>query len=182
MLAAWISGAGIFIYFMINILPLFSKMPLTNLTIIIIANLIYAICIPLAVFLLNEISTVRKNALRLGTGAIVWISICIAFTSITLILMIASGSANVVMLILPVLGIIGYIMLLCRVRSGFLISFFAVCITSFINIEMYIIQNMLAAALSLLGFLNPIITWLLIRKSWNDGMAPGTQQNQLMYR
>lgn len=180
-ITAWISSICIFIYSIITIIPQASHMPVLNLVFTIILDVLYIAPLIVCVYLLNSLSSIKRNPMRIGTGAIVWLSICIALTAAVLVLMIVNTNVfNVVSLIFSLLGITGYILIICGRRTGFLISVFSVSITLSLNIILYLGQNTLAAALSLLGLLNPIITWLLIRNAWMDRNSSG-QRNYMQY-
>lgn len=167
-ITAWICSAGILIYFIIVLIPQFPHIPPKNLMITIVNDIICVMCLPICVHLLDALSSIKRNTIKVSTGAIVWLSICIAFTTLILIPMLYTNTFNVISLIFSLLGITGYILILCRNRAGFLISVFSVGMTVFLNIQIYLGQDMLTACLSLLGFINPLITWLLIRDAWND--------------
>lgn len=165
-LAAWLSCAGILFYFIYAILPQLFRMPAKNIAYTVIPDVIYVICLPICGYLLNSLSSLKSRKFNIGTGAIVWISICLGLTSLAAIFVLIGGVSSIMTMIFPIFSIVAFILLLCKIRAGFLLSVFGVSMTVFLNIEIYMTQNLTTAIFSVLAYLNPTITWLLIRNAW----------------
>lgn len=165
-ITAWICGAGLFIYQIILFIPQLGRIPAQYAIYTIISYIIRIACLVFIVYLLNALVSLKTEKILLTTGAKVWLSICIGFTALMLILSLAAGPFYIVILILPLMGITGYILLLCKIRSGFLLSLFAVALTVAISINLSIISRNAAYLVSIVGIINPTITWALIYNSW----------------
>jgi len=108
---------------------------------------------------------------KLSTGAIIWCWICLVLNFVVPTLLIQAydmgggGSEGLPLLIVgAVVGglcAVGYIVLLVGKKVGFFILCGSAAVSAILSI---VAMNIPQAAL---GFINPFITWLLIKGRWN---------------
>lgn len=164
---AWICGGGIFISYMVIWLPILTQMPPQGFIYTILGGILRAGCMIITIYLLNTLCTMKTLLIDISTGALIWLIISITATTLITFLQLGSVTFHLVLIIYQLLACIGYLLLLCKARPGFLLSLFSIGISILVNIDISILYGSAAFLLSsLLGVINPAITWALIEKAW----------------
>ncbi len=134
---------------------------------------------------LHALSTMRSKRIRLSGWGLVWCWLCtLGMLASIVIVIVGIKSRYVIMfssqLFMSVAALVGFIMLIAKRRVGWYIILFSVSIglagqfqESF---RMGVIlghPNFIGAMIaSIIGALNPIITWFSIQKAWNADEMP----------
>ena len=160
-------------------------MPPLHLFSILLGNAVGALAIFLAVLALYHLHRLQAGRVRLQGWAKAWCWICtIGMGAAAVILLaIAAGAAVVVtytiQLVFSLFALAGFILLLCGRRAGFYFILFGAFIAltgqfqSALQMLLYRAPMFIAPFIgSILGVLNPVITWLSIRGSWHWDAAP----------
>ncbi len=175
----WITAGALFVYYCIKTVvttPGFRPMGIPE---IVIRNGVACALTALAALYTNLLCTIKtKKGISLTTGAKIWVSICMAFTTISFIITISSIEwFDLLTVCVPILGLTGLILLLCKKRIGFLLTVFAVGFSiangvsyavGFLFYGKSIMEGLIMLITSLASSLNPVITWLFICKSWQE--------------
>ena len=186
MLAAWLSAMLMFLikffraYAYIFIYP---DMPFIRRAGSLVGIIEDALFIVLFTLIIYQISTLKRKELITGTGPKIWFSVCILFTTISIIVGLVAQSLGIASVIIALVGIAGYILLLMSRRQGFLILLAAVVINVAAGISTGMTGNQpswLNVLIALAGLINPLITWLVIRQAWVENQTTGitAQQSQ----
>jgi hypothetical protein len=160
-------------------------MPPLHLFSILLGNAVGALAIFLAVLVLYHLHRLQSGRIRLQGWAKAWCWICtIGMGAAAVVLLaIAAGAAVVVtytiQLVFSLFALAGFILLLRGRRAGFYFILFGAFIAltgqfqSALQMLLYRAPMFIAPFIgSILGVLNPVITWLSIRGSWHKDAAP----------
>jgi len=105
----------------------------------------------------------EESKVTFGTGIKVWSVLCIAAGSLTAILNLVSG--NYLMAITGIIFPVCYIWLLIgKKRLAFFLIVAVATVGCALNIAVYNVNIIIA----LLGFVNPLITFVLLSKYWHQ--------------
>ena len=140
-------------------------------------NIISAAVLVIHINLIYTVCNFENKELITSSGVKIWFAVCIAITSIViLIVAINSGFLEVITLAPSIVGIAGYILMLNSKRIGYLVIVFAILsgITMSFNTAAFMYLDVFLQVLwnIFLNLLNPTITWFIIRKSWNGESTP----------
>lgn len=174
---AWISVAALIVWRLFNLRRMFT---LPNYTVLhkigyAVSAIDTAVCIALFALLIYMLCNPKGAALRTGTGTKVWFCICILFTSGSVVVSLVTETMGVASAAVAIVGVVGYILMLMSRRAGFPILLMAVLmsVVAGINAGLMTGRPSLAVSLSsLVGLVNPFITWLVIRNAWQDVSVP----------
>ena len=128
-----------------------------------------AICLILFARIAGMVCTCNEKILKTSVGAKIWFILCIVATSGSIIFNFAFGSMNMdfIRIIIALVGIIAMILLLMSKRVGFPLTLIVVILNVAASVDAGLtgVQvSVLAILFSLVGLVNPLITWLLIRE------------------
>lgn len=174
--AAWIGAVAAVLAELFNLRNLLTapNIPPTIKLGLVAANIVDLLCVALFALLLYMLCTLKRKELNIGVGAKIWFGVCAAFTLASVIVGIAAKTMGIAGALIALAGIIGYILLLASKRVGFPIALIAVLMNAAAGVYAGLTglhPAVLNAIIPLAGLINPLITWLIIRNSWN-GLSP----------
>ncbi|MDL2254500.1 hypothetical protein LJC49_10635, partial [Ruminococcaceae bacterium OttesenSCG-928-I18] len=184
LLAGLLSSGALAVQFLFNLRTLFiiPDMPGTQKLLFVLNSLLGAASIVVFAILVLFLCSVRFKRVDTGVGARVWLGICIFASIASTIGLIVTGQSNVPVAVIALVWAAGYLMVFCKQRIGFPIALIALSMSVLANIKMGLVgynASPITVLTALLGVLNPVITWLLLRKSWMQPamqpVAPGVQ-------
>lgn len=104
----------------------------------------------------------NENNIVWGTGAKVWMILCIVFSILSLLANLVAG--NFALLACGFLGVAAYLWLfLKKTRMAFYLIIAYAVIILILNLAVY-----KTGFFAILGLVNPLITYLLISKQWPE--------------
>lgn len=174
MLSAWLGVVVVFVIRQFNLRNWFldPAFPAIRKVGIVVENIEIALCVALFAFLVYALCNLKQKELRTGTGAKVWFCLCILFTAGSIIVSVVGKTMGIAGAVIGLVGVVGYILLLASKRVGFPVVLVAVTMNVLAGVAAGLSGNqpsVSTALASLVGLLNPLITWLLVRNLWGKG-------------
>lgn len=187
-LTAWICGGAIFLFYVIRVVSQNNDISPDAIVNIILRFGIAGTLVAFSVLYSDIVCSLKQTAIKLTSGAKVWLCISLAFTAISLIVTL-SVAFDLATLIITSAGITGIILLLCKKRIGYLITLLAIGINLVAGLNLAISHIIFRSFEegsgllfgTLLGAINPIITWLFIRNAWQGEQNIQANSTQSVY-
>ena len=141
-------------------------------------QVLFSLIVGTAVLLLAQLyceslATLRRGSMKVSAGSYVWGTSVVVVSAMALVVAYFEAGKDAVTMLLGAVAIAGMIVLMCRQRVGFSINLAAVSALLYMNLYAGLLRPvgssrtlMLIAALA--GAVNPLITWLLLRKNWKN--------------
>jgi hypothetical protein len=135
--------------------------------------LIYALLIFATVMIVHSLCNMASKRLNLGTGAKVWFGIVLALNIIVAIFLLISGWQEIINILIIMLALIGTILMLTGQRAGWYIYVFGITLNIAFSVNFALMSVWAKVSYevllpSLIFLVNPLISWLLIRKKWGE--------------
>lgn len=130
-----------------------------------------ALCLVFFVLLIAWICRIYRQSILPSKGARIWFGVCAALTTIAAIANLATATMGINGFVITLLGVGGYVLLFLNKRVGFPVVLWAVTMTVVAGMCVGFNGRIPSVGLGLapvLGFLNPLITWFVIRGVWGD--------------
>ncbi len=185
--AAALTGAGaMLLYRLFNLRYLFMApdMHPVRKAGYVITNIFDAACIVLFALIIWMLCTLEKDAVNTGTGAKIWFGICAGATLIVAIVGLATGTVGILGALVALAGVGGYALLFFSKRVGLPIVLGVVLLNVAAGVGAGFTgyqPSVLSGLLPLLGLINPLVTWLLIRGAWGTAQWAGSMRVQTAY-
>jgi hypothetical protein len=177
---AWIIAGVLFIWSLYSILNFSQQFDWNWQGKLILISAIRMFFFPIMALVIDSAGRLKSVDLKTGLGPKIWFTVCIAATAIFLVIQLSRNLMPKTAIALPLAGIIGYILLLFSKRIGFLIVLIAVLL----NIEYDLTRtlsmpnsNIMIAVVPLIALINPLITWVVISRSWYQLSLPSCIKN-----
>lgn len=132
-------------------------------------QLAVALCLVFFVLLIAWICRIYEQPILPSKGAKIWFGVCAGLTTIAAIANLATASMGINGAVVGLVGVGGYVLLFLNKRVGFPVVLWAVTMTVVAGMCVGFNGRTPSMGLGLapvLGFLNPLITWLVIRGVW----------------
>lgn len=155
------------------------------LTQFVFSNIFAALTLVLTPPALHALSTMKTKRIRLSAWGYVWCSLCTFGMLISIMIVILTPPSRFTFmyssqLFMSIAALTGFIMLMARRRLGWYVILFSTSIALMGQFEEAFIHAVILGHTpyighlisSILGALNPLITWFSIRSAWNAEDVP----------
>lgn len=124
-----------------------------------------------SVLFVHSICNAKSKKLVVGRGAAIWLTLVIVMNIVVSIVAMLSGWSALASVFLTVLMLVGIVIMFTGRRVGWYVYLSGVGLALVFSItSVVLVQNVRAPfqeyLLSLIFVINPIITWVLLRKKW----------------